>query len=139
LVLKALEDWITPPSSLRCAVSSHEMPWPHASTHQLGSRGTYFVTASTLHCAHHFKGKERLAVLHRGVLKVATEFGWRLEAWAVFSNHYHFVAQSPELEVDATSLRRMLGLLHEQTAKWVMARVIWAAESASRILDCAGR
>jgi hypothetical protein len=50
------------------------------------------VTASTRHHAHHFKGKERLVVLHRGVLKIAAEFGWRLEAWAVFSNHYHFVA-----------------------------------------------
>ena len=60
------------------------MPWPHAPMHQLGSTGMYFVTASTLHQAHHFKGKERLAVLHRGVLKVAANFGWRLEAWAVF-------------------------------------------------------
>jgi len=65
------------------------------------------------------KGKKRLAVLHRGVLKVAWEFGWRLEAWAIFSNHYHFVAQSPELEDDAKSLRRMLSSLHEKTAKWV--------------------
>src|SRR5438128_440748 len=87
--------------------------------HQLGSRGTYFVTASTLHHAHHFKGKKRLAVLHRGVFKVAAEFGWRLEAWAIFSNHYHFVAQSPELEDDAKSLRRMLSSLHEKTAKWL--------------------
>ena len=87
--------------------------------HQLGSAGVYFVTAATLYHAHHFKGKKRLAVLHRGVLKVAAEFGWRLEAWAIFSNHYHFVAQSPELEDDAKSLRRMLSLLHEKTAKWV--------------------
>jgi putative transposase len=109
---------LQPPINL-AAVSLHATPWPHAPMHQLGSRGTYFVTASTLHHAHHFKGKKRLAVLHRGVLKVAAEFGWRLEAWAIFSNHYHFVAQSPELEDDAKSLRRMLGLLHEKTAKWV--------------------
>jgi putative transposase len=95
------------------------MPWPHAPMHQLGSAGMYFVTASTLHQAHHFKGKERLAVLHRGALKFAANFGWRLEAWAVFSNHYHFVAQSPELEDNAKSLGRMLSLLHEKTAKWV--------------------
>ena len=95
------------------------MPWPHAPMHQLGSAGMYFVTASTLHQAHHFKGKERLAVLHSGVLKVAANFGWRLEAWAVFSNHYHFVAQSPELEDNAKSFGRMLSSLHEKTAKWV--------------------
>src|SRR5260370_32777895 len=85
-------------------MSLHAMPWPHAAMHQLGSAGMYFVTASTLHQAHHFKGKERLAGLHRGVLKVAANFGWRLEAWGVFSNHYHFVAQSPELEDNAKSL-----------------------------------
>ena len=100
-------------------MSLHVVPWPHAPAHQLGSAGTYFVTASTLHQMHHFRGRERLAVLHRGILKVAAEFGWRLEVWAVFSNHYHFVAQSPELEEDARRLSRMLGPLHEQTAKWV--------------------
>ena len=116
-VQNALVD--TPAPINLAAMSLHAIAWPHAPMHQLGSRGTYFVTASTLHRAHHFKGKKRLAVLHRGVLKVAAEFGWRLEAWAVFSNHYHFVAQSPELEDNAKSLRQMLGLLHEKTAKWV--------------------
>ena len=94
-------------------------PWPHAPLHQLSTRGTYFVTASTLHHDPHFHGMERLAVLHRGLLKVAAQAGWRLEAWAVFSNHYHLVAHSPESEDDAQSLSRMLGLLHEKTAKWV--------------------
>jgi putative transposase len=96
-----------------------DIPWPHAPLHQLSARGTYFVTASTLHHEHHFRGKARLAVLHRGLLKVAARFGWRLEAWAVFSNHYHFVAHSPEQAEDARSLGQMLGLLHEKTAKWV--------------------
>ena len=32
---------------------------------------------------------------------VAHEFGWQLEAWAVFSNHYHFVGHSPEENDDA--------------------------------------
>lgn len=100
-------------------MSSHEVRWPHAPMHQLSSRGTYFVTASTLHHAHHFTGSKRLAILHRGLVKVTLKFGWRLEAWAVFSNHYHFVAQSPDIENDAESLSRMLGFLHERTAKWV--------------------
>jgi putative transposase len=95
------------------------MRWPHAPVHQLGTGGTYFVTASTLHRIHHFRGKKRLAVFNRGVLKVAVQFGWQLEAWAVFSNHYHFVAQSPTFEGNAKSLSRMLGLLHEKTAKWL--------------------
>ena len=93
-----------------------KLPWPHAPLHQLGTRGIYFVTAGTYQKQHHFRGKARLSVLHRGLLSVAAEFGWRLEAWAVFSNHYHFVAESPS---SAENLPQMLGLLHEKTAKWV--------------------
>jgi putative transposase len=91
---------------------------PHAPTHQLAHQGTYFVTASTYLKTHHFRGAERLRVLHRGLLKVARDFGWQLEAWAVFSNHYHFVGHSPMTEKDAASLPVMLSLLHEKTAKW---------------------
>jgi putative transposase len=93
--------------------------WPHAPEHRLSVRGTYFITASTFLRQHHFTGKTRLAVLHRGLLKVAADFGWRLEAWAVFSNHYHFVGHSPENADTAGSLSQMSGLLHEQTAKWI--------------------
>jgi putative transposase len=57
-------------------------------------------------------------VLHRGLLKVTRKSGWQLEAWAVFSNHYHFVAHSPVSD-GAESLSQMLGLLHEKTAKWI--------------------
>lgn len=59
-------------------------PWPHAPTHQLSARGTYFVTASTYLKAHHFHGAGRLRVLHRGLLTVARDYGWQFEAWAVF-------------------------------------------------------
>jgi putative transposase len=94
-------------------------PWPHAPLHQLSQRGTYFVTVGTYLKQHHFSGAERLRVLHRGLLTVAQSFEWQLEAWAVFSNHYHFVAHSPALDESAESLARMLGLLHEKTAKWL--------------------
>jgi putative transposase len=89
--------------------------WPHAPLHRLGEKGIYFVTSATYLKHHHFRGAERLAVLQRGLLKVCEDFQWRLEAWAVFSNHYHFVAESP---ATAESLPAMLGLLHERTTKW---------------------
>jgi putative transposase len=94
-------------------------PWPHAPTHQLSVRGTYFLTASTYLKSHHFRSKERLRVLHRGLLTVTRDFGWRLEAWAVFSNHYHFVAHSPENAPDASNLSDMLRVLHVKTAGWI--------------------
>ena len=86
------------------------------------------VTAGTFQKRHHFAGQTRLEVLHRGLLSVAADFGWRLEAWAVFSNHYHFIGHSPD---DVTSLSPMLAKLHEKTAKWVngldqeIGRKVW--------------
>lgn len=93
--------------------------WPHAPVHILFQRGTYFVTGSTLYRENHFRGAIRLGVLHRGLLSVASEFGWRLDAWAVFSNHYHFVGHSPEDDCNAESLVSMLNKLHSKTAAWI--------------------
>jgi putative transposase len=99
--------------------ADEQFPWPHAPVHKLSHRGAYMVTAGTYLKEHHFCGARRLRVLHRGLLRVALDFGWQLEAWAVFSNHYHFVAQSPEGVHGAESLAKMLGTLHEKTSKWV--------------------
>jgi putative transposase len=57
--------------------------------------------------------------LHRGLLTMARDFGLELEAWAVFSNHYHFVAHSPADAPDAANLSDMLSVLHVKTAGWV--------------------
>jgi len=90
--------------------------WPHAPMHQLSETGTYFVTAGTYLKAHYFRTRDRLDVLHTGLLKVAQDFSWQLEAWAVFSNHYHFVGRSPEDADESTSLSKMLAVLHHHTA-----------------------
>lgn len=105
-----------------------QTPWPHAPTHRISESGTYFVTAGAYRKEHYFRGANRLSVLHRGLLAVAEKFGWQLEAWAVFSNHYHIVAHSPVAEDGAGSLSQMLALLHERTAKQV-----------NRLDDAAGR
>ena len=100
-------------------IVSRKIPWPHAPTHRLSESGTYFVTAGTYQKQHHFRSSQRLEVLCRGLLTAMRDFGWQLEAWAVFSNHYHFVAHSPADKEEAENLSQMLGLLHEKTAKWI--------------------
>jgi putative transposase len=95
------------------------MPWPHAPTHQLTENGAYFVTAGTYLKAHHFRTPERLDALHRELLTVTQNFSWKLVAWAVFSNHYHFVADSPMGLESGSSLSQMLGVLHTRTAEWI--------------------
>jgi putative transposase len=42
--------------------------------------------------------------------------GWELEAWAVMSNHYHFIARSPE---NALSLKALIQGVHSLNAKFV--------------------
>ena len=97
--------------------SGNELPqsksWPHAPTHKLSEHGTYIVTAGTYGKQHFFRGAERLDLLETKLLELAKKFGWDLEAWAVFSNHYHFVGSSrPESE----KLNVFLKHLHAETA-----------------------
>ena len=95
------------------------IPWPHAPTHRLAEGGTYIVTAGTYRKAHFSRGAPRLRVVQRGLLKVAADDGWQLEAWAVFSNHYHFIAHSPAAAESASTLSPMLAGLHHKLAVWV--------------------
>jgi putative transposase len=95
------------------------VPWPHAPLHQLGEGAAFFVTAATYRKEHHFKGRARLDVLHRGLLTLTESYGWKLQAWAVFSNHYHFIAHSPVNAPNAESLSDLLSVLHVKTAEWI--------------------
>lgn len=90
--------------------------WPHAPIHRLAEQGAYMVTAGTYRKLHHFRGEHRLDLLSDSLLSLARKYGWGLQAWAVFSNHYHFVATSPE---DPASLGRFLQDLHSETARAV--------------------
>ena len=90
--------------------------WPHAPVHQLSEQGAYIVTAGTYRKEHHFASLDRLHLLHDHLLALAPRYGWPLQAWAVFSNHYHFVALSPD---DPASLRAFLQHLHSDTARAV--------------------
>jgi putative transposase len=88
--------------------------WPHAPIHRLGTDGVYMVTAATLHKNHLFRGPEKLALLENTLLSLSKQYKWQLEAWAVFSNHYHFVARSgPESD----RLDSMLNHLHADTSR----------------------
>jgi len=89
--------------------------WPHAPIHRLDSKGGVFkVTAATLHKEHLFVGGERLEQLQDNLLTLAKDYEWQLEAWAVFSNHYHFVGRGHE---ESDHLRLFLNHLQSETAR----------------------
>ncbi|HEV7799161.1 MAG TPA: transposase [Pyrinomonadaceae bacterium] len=90
--------------------------WPHAPIHRISSEGIYMVTGATLHKAHLFPTTEKLGLMEHELLTLAKKYDWQLEAWAVFVNHYHFVARGHD---ESTSLKKFLQHLHSNTARQV--------------------
>ncbi|RYG35391.1 hypothetical protein EON81_12875 [bacterium] len=88
--------------------------WPHAPVHLLEAPGAYMVTAGTYGKPRLFNSPEKLTLLESALLEYAEEFGWRLQAWAVFENHCHFIGITPET---AANLSDYLGKLHACTAR----------------------
>jgi putative transposase len=88
--------------------------WPHAPVHRLDASGVCMVTAAVLHKEHLFETPGKLTLLERRLLFLAKKYQWRLEAWAVFSNHYHFIARS---DPGAAGLKKLLTHLHADTAR----------------------
>jgi putative transposase len=74
----------------------------HRPSHKVDVDGTYMVTCGTLHKEHLFLGRDRLALLHNALLLTASKHGWRFDAWAVFSNHYHFYRSKSKESFSAT-------------------------------------
>jgi putative transposase len=79
---------------MKAVDSPNSKDWPHAPVHRLDSNGVYMVTAGTLYKQRLFADPQRLTLLENHLLTLTRDQGWQLEAWAVFSNHYHFVGRS---------------------------------------------
>ena len=87
--------------------------WHHAPMHELLESGAYMVTAGTYGKKHYLRASERLDLFLDELHRRAEKYGWVLQAWAVFSNHYHFVGIAPG---SAEALPRFLADLHSETA-----------------------
>lgn len=87
--------------------------WHHAPHHVFAPNTFYMVTAGTLHKEHRFKGHDRLHILQEALFQVLKFRGWKLRAWALFSNHYHWIGVSPT----EGSIRRLIQHLHSESAK----------------------
>jgi len=102
--------------------------WPHAPVHRLAENAVYFVTAATLNKQHFFHAPWQRDFLERRLLSFAREFGWQLEAWAVFANHYHIVVRG---NPDSRKLGEFLHDLHGVSARelnqleQVKGRTVW--------------
>jgi putative transposase len=102
--------------------------WPHAPVHRLSENGVYLVTAGTLHKQHLFDSSAKRDLLERLLLTQARAQIWDLEAWAVFANHYHFVARG---NPNSLPMREFIRTLHSVSARELNAldqapgRTVW--------------
>jgi putative transposase len=110
----ASEPLVLAPHAGNVLLPNIKTDWPHAPRHCLSEHGTYMVTTGTYHKAHIFGDADRLSFLESQLLTLAPKYDWHLEAWAVFSNHYHFVAYTLSTP---TMLREFLTELHAVTAR----------------------
>jgi putative transposase len=103
------------PDDETCAQGT--LHWPHAPPHRLRMAGVYFLTARCSE-GHHLLADDDLKDWFQDTLfSLVNEFGWTLEAWAILSNHYHFIGHSPTGTDGAASLREMIRKLHSLTTR----------------------
>jgi len=99
-----------------------------SSTHRLTDNAVYFVTAGTLHKQHLFDTDEKRDFLEHLLLSSARDYGWQLEAWAVFTNHYHIVVRG---NPDSANLGEFIHDFHGVSAYQlnkldrVQGRTVW--------------
>jgi putative transposase len=90
------------------------MDWPHAPIHRLGDPGAYFITAGTYQKEHFFRGDDQLDRLRDLLFALADSYRFKLQAWSIFSNHYHFIATADR---DASSMKTMIAEFHSLSAR----------------------
>ena len=93
------------------------MTWHHAPQHEFDYKGSYMVTGATYQKELFFRSDDRLTALQLFLLDFAAKFGWRLDAWAVFPNHYHFIGSPRKGAAD--KLAEFLGKFHAYAARYV--------------------
>ncbi len=95
-------------------MTTNSTPWPHAPPHRLSEHGTYIVTCGTCQKQHFLNTPDKRTLVRNLLFELALKYEWNLQAWAVMSNHYHFVAASND---DPASLKKMLSTLHTLSAR----------------------
>jgi putative transposase len=103
------------------------MDWPHAPIHRFGEGGTYFITSGTLYKQHFFRSVSALNALLRTLFAEAKKHDCWLQAWALFSNHYHLVAQSEVGERVRQMIRRLhiVSAIDANKRDGTQGRVVW--------------
>ena len=87
--------------------------WHHSPAHLFVPGSTYMVTAATYMKQTIFNTAAKRDFLLAELFRQTGRYGWRLEAWAVLNNHYHFVGNGGE---NAAALPRLIKRVLSETA-----------------------
>jgi putative transposase len=86
--------------------------WPHAPVHRFTKNGVFFITAGTYLKRHYYRDRASLDGFCDMLFGLIADYSLSLQAWTVFSNHYHLVADGA-----GDALRQMVSELHSRQAK----------------------
>ncbi len=89
------------------------MDWPHAPIHRFHDAGIYFITAGTHQKQHFFRTGAALDLLQNALFAQAAHNHCSLQAWALFSNHYHLVVAADT----GNHVQQMVRWFHIASAK----------------------
>lgn len=102
--------------------------WSHGPRHFVDRNNAIMVTGATYFKQHYFSTSEMLALLQRTLIEQADHCRWNLDAWSVFSNHYHFIALAEEGSEQLSTLIRRLHSITAHAANandGVSGRHVW--------------
>ena len=102
--------------------------WVHGPTHLFKPGAAYIVTAGSYQKLSYWNTPAKRNHFLEEFFRLAQQYQWSIEAWALMDNHYHFVAQAPD---DSNTLTSMIRDLHAKTALWLnqqdkcVGRKVW--------------
>ncbi|HEV8051577.1 MAG TPA: transposase [Parachlamydiaceae bacterium] len=117
-------------------MTNNDFEWPKTPSRKLHEKGTLAVTGETCKKAHLFDTPKKMDGVLQILLKLALEFKWQLEAWSLFSNHYHILISSRTPE----NLDDFIEAFHLQTTEMlnsmesVEKRKVWSQYSVNKII-----
>jgi putative transposase len=101
--------------------------WPHSPAHVHDAIGTFIVTSATYKKQHFVNSPSKLDFVQSTLFSVAEESAAALQAWAIFSNHYHFIASLGRPAALASMIRKFHSITARKVNEWdrTPSRRIW--------------
>ena len=88
----------------------------HTPPHLFRSDTIYLITGTIYRKRDLINTDKKKRYLQDVLMKQSTKLDWKIEAWSILSNHYHFIARAPE---KSSSLPSLIQAIHSISAKYI--------------------